>query len=204
MKKILISTLFLAVAAASQLAAARSIYLNGVDISSVRGQTFKDVTVLVDEKGDVHLSSDRYKVEVVEPDTEVKEKKNPLDEGGTNPLLKNRYYLVTQPSTGGRAQYDFVVSINGVERKTIKADSEQVIMEISAWLAKGPNEIVVTARKKLDGGRKSASPDDKAALIIGTGHEEGKIVKVDVVHMSVKVNASGNADLEKRFTLDAI
>ena len=91
-----------------------------------------------------------------------------------------------------------------MERKTVKAGDSQLIMEISAWLEKGANDIVITAKKNTDGGRRSVSTADKAALVIGAGHEEGTIVKLDVVHVKLKVNASQVIDLEKRSTLNAI
>ncbi len=175
-------------------AAAAAVYLNGVDITSVRNKTFKNATVRIDDKGNIHIDAPGYKVEVVNPQDEA---------AGPNPNLTNHYYLVTQPSAEGKAQYDFIVTIGGVEKKVIPAGSPQVILEISAWLNPGPNEIRLTAAKRLEKGRKSASQNDEARLIIGRGHVENKIVKIDGILTSLNVNASQVDTKNKVFTLRA-
>jgi hypothetical protein len=45
------------------LASAKTVYLNGVDVSSVRNTTLKNVTVVVDQKGDVYIEAPHYKVD---------------------------------------------------------------------------------------------------------------------------------------------
>ncbi len=189
--------------AATPAAHARTVHLNGVDISAVRNQTFKGATVTIDKNGNVLIDAPGYKVEVVDPpaassSTTAPPKKN---KGGPNPMLQKRYYLVTQPSPGGRAQYDFVISANGVEYKTIKAGSPQVIVEISAWLHKGENEVHVKCVKNLAGGRKSSATTDEARVLIGIGHEEGKTVKIDKIKAKVKVDASQLSKVDKHFVL---
>jgi hypothetical protein len=51
----------LALIAATE-ASGRSIYLNGTDISSVRNQNLKDVTLTIDEKGDIFITASHYQV----------------------------------------------------------------------------------------------------------------------------------------------
>ena len=154
--KSLVIVLALAVAIAPVQAFARSVFLNGVDISNVRNQTFKDATVSIDKDGNVRIEAPGYKVEVKDPaPSSGTPTAPPLSKGGPNPALQKKYYLITQPSTDGRAQYDFVVVVNGVEYKTIKAGTSQVIMEISAWLRKGDNEVEIRAIKDTSTSRKS-------------------------------------------------
>jgi len=52
------------------VAMARSVFLNGVDISGVKNQTFKNATVTIDHNGDVHVTAKGYKVQLVDQDTE--------------------------------------------------------------------------------------------------------------------------------------
>ncbi len=111
--------------------------------------------------------------------------------------------MVTQPSPSGRAEYDFVFSVNGVERKVIKAGTPQIIMEISVWMHKGENEVVIEAKKNLSTSRKSSSPSDAAKIMVGQGHEENKIVKIDSVKAKVQVNASELTNLKKHFVIIA-
>jgi hypothetical protein len=190
-------------------AQARKVYLNGVDISAVRGQTFKQATVIIDSNGDIRIDAPGYKVEFVDQNqTEkapTKAAPPPIspDKGGPNSMLTKRYFLVTQPSQAGRAQYDFSVTVNGVKRKEIKAGTPQIIMEMSSWLRVGDNEIVITANKNLEGGQKSTSPADEARIMIGTGHEEEKIVKIERIWARMKVNASSLSNTQKRFNIKA-
>ena len=176
---------------------ARSVYLNGFDISEVRGQTFEKAKVTIDKDGNIRIDAPQYDVKVVPPEASLS------DHGGPNPALRKKYYLATQPPKGAKIQYDFVVKVNGRERRMVKIDGPQLIMEISAWLKKGTNDIVVTAKKHIEGPRTSFSAKDKASLIIGTGHEESNIVKIDAVKADVSVNGGTTATVEKRFTIVA-
>ena len=123
-------------------ASARSVYLNGVDISEVRSQTFDKAKVVIDKDGNIRIDAPQYDVKVV-PSTLN-------DRGGPNPALKKKYYLATQPSKGSKVQYDFVIQVNGKDRRLVKVDGPQLIMEISAWLRKGTNDIKITATKNLE------------------------------------------------------
>ena len=199
----------LIVAMGSTTAHARKVYLNGVNISAVRGQTFKQATVIIDSNGDVRIEAPGYKVELVDQNQPEQippaaaPPKTAADNGGPNLLLTKRYYLVTQPSPDGRSQYDFAVTVNGVERKNVTAGTSQIIMEISSWLRVGDNEVFITANKNLAGGQKSTSSTDESRIMIGTGHEEGKIVKIDRIWVSMKVNASSISNEQKRFVIIA-
>jgi len=198
---ILIAVIALLVAPA---AIARSIYLNGVDISGERGLSLKDAKVTIDDKGDIHIHAPGYRVQVVDDESPKAASSAANTEAGANPALRNRYYLASNPSVGGRAQYDLTIKINGVERKVIKSGSGAVIMEVSAWLKKGENNVEIVAVKNLGGGRKSTSAGDELGLIIGAGHEEGAMVKVDVVNVSFKCNASQLSTIKQRYTINAI
>ena len=193
-----------ALVAAAPAVMAANVYLNGVDISGVRNQTFKESTVFIDHNGDIHINSSKYKVEVVDDGSEPSGTSATEAEAGANPRLASRYFLATKPSMGGRAQYDLVVKVNGIERKLIKSGSPTIITEISAWFVKGKNKVEIIARKNAAGGRKSVSSSDKLEILIGAGHEEGSIIKMDLVHVSFKCNASQITEIKKRYTINAI
>lgn len=192
----------MAACALSSLAHARNVYLNGVDISTLRNKKFIKAEVTIDEDGNVRIHAPLYDVKVVDAAT-VPEKTAPNDRGGPNAALSKRYYLVTQPSASGRAQYKFTVSVNGEEKKNIAADAGQVILEMSKWLHKGENEVVIRAVKDISGGRKSTSSVDVAKVLVGIGHEENKIVKIDKIEARVETNASQTRDLTRRFVIVA-
>jgi hypothetical protein len=197
----------MAVFLAAPFASARNVYLNGVEIGDLRRQTFKDATVHIDENGDVHISSDRYKVEVVDEDGKPGGAASAVDEkgvAGANPQLRQRYFLVAKPSPAGRAQYDVVLKVNGVQRRVIKAGDAELIIEVSAWFKPGKNTVELAATKNLRGGRASTSSEDKARIILGAGHEDAAIVKVDVVNVDFKCDASQLEDVKKTYVFTAI
>jgi hypothetical protein len=187
-------------------AMARKVFLNGVDITGVKNQTFKNATVHIDENGDIHLTAEGYKVQLVDSDPGS----NPASEadpyGGANPALRMRLFLATNPSPGGRAQYDLSVVVNGVQRKVIKAGSPAVVMEVSSWFKKGANSVVITATKDMTGGRKSSSSADELQLLIGSGDDAGKKVKMKSgdIKVNFKCNASQTSTIKQSYSINAI
>ena len=205
-RRIAISALAVAVLVAPAALLARQVFLNGVDISHLKNKTFEGATVHIDADGDIHLDAPGYEVKVVDdtPGADKEPDQVAREDGGANPLLRNRYFLATQPSPQGRAQFDFVVSVNGVERKRIEAGSPPVILEVSAWFQKGKNTVEVRAIKDLEGGRKSTSESDAALLLLGSGHEEEKVVKMDVVHVRFEANAAQLVERSEKYTVNAL
>ncbi len=205
-RKIVATAAALAVTLAAGLAIARAIvvYVNGVDVGDLRGQTFKNATVFIDDNGDIHIDAPGYKIEVVDQDNRTMGTTGAQGAStGANPALQEKYFLAVKPADAGRAQYDVVISVNGVERKVIKAGDAELILEVSAWLKAGPNAVEIAARKNVAGGRKSTSPADSVRVVIGTGHEEGTLVKIDEVKVDFKCDASQLADLVKSYSVSA-
>ena len=178
--------------------AAGKLFLNGVDITGVKSKSFKKVKVVrIDENGDIHLDAPQYEVKVMETGGAPADAKK----GDNNAAgLANKYYLATK-GNGKRAQYDLVVNVNGVERIVIPAKQSSTIEEMTGWLKKGENTVTITARKKLGNGRLSTSKDDSLTLMIGLGHEENKIVKIDSLKATFKCDASKLSDFTKTYTI---
>lgn len=205
-KRRVVAIVCAALIAAAPAAMARKVFLNGVDITGLRSQTFKNANVHIDENGDIHLDAPGYKVQLVDNDPGSDPGSEAGADGGANPLLRMRLFLATNPSQGGRAQYDLKVKVNGVERKVIKGGSSAVIMEISVWFKKGANKVEVTAVKNLAGGRKSVSSADELQLLIGAGDEVGSKVKMnqDDIKINFRCNASQTGTIKKVYTINAI
>jgi hypothetical protein len=191
---------------AAPAAMAKKVFLNGVDITGLKNQTFKNATVHIDEKGDIHLSAPGYKVQLVDSDPGSSPADEADPDGGANPLLRMRLFLATNPSPGGRAQYDLSVSVNGVQRKVIKSGSSPVIMEVSSWFNKGANTVQVTATKNVAGGRKSVASSDELQLLIGVGDDKGSKVqmKQDDIKINFKCNASQTSTIKQTYSINAI
>ena len=194
MKQAIIFLSISTVVLASSAAFARS------DISTVRNKTFLRAEVTIDAAGNIRITAPQYDVKVV--DGKAAEKL-PNDRGGPNAALSKHYYLVTQPSASGRAQYDFSITVNGEEKKVVEAGSPQVILEMSKWLKKGENEVVIRATKDLSAGRQSTSSSDRATVLVGIGHVENKIVKIDDIKTRLDVDASQTQPTTKHYVLIA-
>lgn len=178
--------------------AAGKLFLNGVDITGVKGKSFKKVKVVrIDDKGDIHLDAPQYEVKVMETGGKAAAPSKGDDNAAG---LASQYYLATK-GNGKRVQYDLVVKINGVERVFIKAEDSATIEEITGWLQKGKNTIHVTARKRLGSGRLSTSKDDNLTLMFGKGHVEKKVVKIDSLLATFKCDASKLSDFTKEYTI---
>jgi hypothetical protein len=169
----------LATLAASSPAKGKKVFLNGLDLSQVYlvNQSFKNCTVKIDSKGNVHI-----KVPGVElkPSGEVKEKKKPREARKPDNTTANAkdFYLVSFTNRPGAAQYDVEVYINGKFVRRIRSKARQVTMKVTKYFKKGKNEVMFVCRKKVGSkGRESQSAQDYLRVVIGRGVEsKGRLV----------------------------
>jgi len=159
----------------SGIASAGSVYLNGKNIDGVVDQKFEKVDIFIDAAGNVHITAPGYNViEEEEAPTSAEASRS-----GPNPDLNNRYFLVTQQSSTGAAQYDVEIFINGHLIRKIHANDPQLIKEVSRYFKPGPNQVKIHAVKNLSGGRKSTSASDEMRVIIGIGQSAGQQVTIN-------------------------
>jgi hypothetical protein len=153
--------------------AAAGVFLNGVNIDGVTGQTFENCTVTIDEKGNVLITAKGYEVQGAP--TRTPEPARPVE-----PVTK-RYFLVSeQPEKAvGLAQYDIDVFVNSKFVKRIVASDQQVVLEITRQLHKGRNTIHFTATKNLKEGRKSTTPAHFLKVHIGEGDMGGNNLMIE-------------------------
>lgn len=200
-KRIILCTVISAMLFASSALAAK-LFLNGVDITDVANKTFTNVKqVRVDGEGDIYIDAPQYEVKVMETGGSSSASKT---SGAANPAgLSGKYFLATQ-GPAKRVQYKLTVKINGEKRLVIGATESSVIEEITGWLKKGKNTIRITAEKKLgERGHVMKDKADELKLLIGRGHEENKIVKIDSLKATFKCNASTTNTFTKEYTLVA-
>ena len=153
-----------------------AVFLNGVNIDGVFNQTFENCTVKIDEKGNVLITAKGFEVQAAGPASPSPPPPSPP------PALERvtrQYFLVSDMSTPGHAQFDVDVFINQVWVKRINAADGQVIVDISKHLHKGRNAIHFTATKNVKEGRKSVSPADYLKLHVGEGSVSGNNVMLD-------------------------
>ncbi len=174
----------------SSRAEAKSVFLNNTNIDTVRGQTFENVTVVIDEHGNVLIKSDVYKIESGKA-LAPSEQKEP-DRTASIPR-GIRYWLISEENAPGMSQYDFDVFVNGNLVKTVKSGEPQVIEDVTRFVLPGTNTVTITARKNFGAGRKSESKDFYQRVYIGRGalNEAGAIIienpDIDYKHSAAEV-----------------
>jgi hypothetical protein len=191
----------LALALAAALAAAArpaqagpSVSLNGVAIDGVTSQRFENATVVIDERGDVHIEAKGYAVR----------------SGGTAPApppaapgkLSRRYFLVTEHDAPG-TQYDLAIFINSQWIREVKATEPQVVMEVTRYLQPGHNKVVVAATKHIAGDRLAYGKDVALRLVVGEGSVGGDHVLIDNPLLEMRRTAAEIDDRTEEYVLDA-
>jgi hypothetical protein len=152
-----------------------AVFLNGVNIDGVINQTFENCTVKIDEKGNVLITAKGFEVQATGAASPPSQPTPPP----TLERVTKQYFLVSDMSTPGHAQFDVDVFINQVWVKRVNAADGQVIVDISKHLHKGKNTIHFTATKNVKEGRKSVSPADYLKLHVGEGSVSGNNVMLD-------------------------
>ncbi|SEU37258.1 hypothetical protein [Stigmatella erecta] len=197
--------LMLAALLAPALASAGSVYLNGVKIDGVTQQKFEKATVRIDEKGDIHIDAPGYAARVVAPPaapaTAAAAPATAAPVAEAPARLTQRYFLVTQQSVPGMAEYDIDVYINSKWIRKLRGSEDQVIQDVTRNLQPGKNTLLLTARKTSAGQRKSYSPQHTFKVIIGEGNVGGDNVMIDNPVIQFQRTAADTQDVSEEFTL---
>lgn len=187
-----------------------SVYLNGVNVDGVRGQSFeKCKTVRIDEKGDVHLECPGYQVEsaAANPAPAPVPAPPPLAVAAVAiappraAAVTKRYWLVTEQVQGDAVQYDVDLFVNSKWIRKLKAAEDQTVVELTRHLVPGPNKLLFAASKHLDKARKSASPGAYLKIIVGEGEAGGNNVTIDNPLIELKRTAAETNDVNEEFTI---
>jgi hypothetical protein len=208
-------------------ALAASVYLNGVRIDGVTNQKFEKATVRIDEKGDVHISAPGYAVRVetapapvppvapppapaapaaaapapAAPPVAAPATPPPAPTPEAPPTLTRRYWLVTEQSVPGMAEYDIDLYINSRWIRKLRNNEEQIITELTRYLQPGKNTVLFTAHKVVVGTPKSYSPQHYFKVIIGEGNVGGANVMIDNPIIRFQRTAADTKDVSEEFTL---
>jgi hypothetical protein len=209
--------LALALSALPAVAAASpgpSITLNGVSIDGVTNQKFEGCTVVIDEKGSVHIQAKGYAVRAtgVEVAPRPAPAVQPRPPGPAAPpdvraaavpgKLTRRYFLATEHAEPG-PQYDVAIFINAQWIREVKATEGQVVMEITRYLKPGPNKVVLAATKRIQGERLSSSRDVTLKVVVGEGNVGGDHVMIDVPLLEMTRTAAELDDRTEEHLVEA-
>ena len=169
----------------STLAIAAKVYLNGVEISALRSQSFGDVDVILDARGDVFITSDRYAVEASEPPVAPL-----LDEASRVPA--GVYWLVTENESARGHQVD--VRVNGVLVRQLTAGAGQVILDLQPWLRLGPNQLALRST--------SVDPSGGSFYVyVGVGSNQRGTVEIGTPLVQFGLGADRSTPRSQEYTL---
>ena len=208
------SALSLALAAALAVSGAAvtgpSVTLNGVPIDGATSQRFDNATVVIDEKGNIHIEVKGYAVRTddgtpARPSTPAGPKPAVATAPATTaapqpPIVTRRYFLATEHTPPGTG-YDLAIFINAQWIREVKANEPQVVMEITKYLRPGPNRLVLSATKRPE--RPSTSKDVVLRVLVGEGNIGGDHVMLENTLVEMVRNAAETGDRTEEFSIDA-
>ncbi|MFY3745153.1 hypothetical protein ACOQFB_14665 [Anaeromyxobacter sp. Red801] len=194
--------------AAGPAFAGPAITLNGVPIDGATGQRFEGATVVIDDRGDVHIEARGY---AARPAGDPAPRSAPVAAVGAAAAvaaasaparLSHRYFLVTEHAQPG-ARYDLAVFVNAQWIREVKAGEPQVVMELTRWLNPGPNRLVLAATRRA-GGPPAPSPAALALkAVVGEGTVGGGRVVIDNPLVELTRTAGETEDRTEEFVVEA-
>ena len=190
MCRMLRPVIFLLISALAATAEARSVYLNNVNIDSLTSQKFENCTVEIDAKGNVFITAKGYRVEVgpATPPPSARPAK--------------RYWLVTEKSARGMDEWDIEVFINNQFVKKLQSKDEQIYLEVTKYFAGGTNQVMMIAKKRIEGERKSTAPQHYSRVIIGEGEMAKDTIVIEKQLLDYKRNASEMGSYADTFPIE--
>jgi hypothetical protein len=173
--------------------------LNGVPIDGVTGQRFENATVVIDEKGDIHIEAKGYAVRGAGAPA-ARPAAPPAQPGAgapAQPFLTRRFFLATEHAAPGTG-LDVDVFVNARWIRLVKAGEPQVVMEITRYLRPGANKVVL-APKRVGPAGAGAS----LRIVIGEGNVGGDRVMIDAPLVEVTRGAADGDERTEEFAFEA-
>lgn len=172
-----------------------SVYLNGVNVDGVLDKRFENCTVVIDAKGDVHITTQHA------AGTTNTAPVAPVADAGGAPT--RRYFLVTEKAAPGMTQYDIDLYINGKWVRRFLDMEEHVVMELTKYVKTGANKLTFIAKKDLGTARRSASPQHYFRVVVGEGDENGRNVMITRKAVDYKRTALETKNFQDEYVLTA-
>ena len=175
-----------ALLALARSAEAATLYVNGTPVEGLRDFEFKNVTVQVDQNGDVFIIAPQYNVAVGD-DAQTKKKRKakkdvtrPPDPTGDGTVPSNRWWLFSEDNQTEGQVVD--IAVNGTTVKTFRSGGGQIIFDLGPYLNTGENAVTFTSRSERLGG-------GAMFLYVGTGSIDGGRVSLNKPEIEFKRNA---------------
>ena len=181
---------------------AATLYVNGTPVEGLRDFEFTNVTVQVDENGDVFIIAPQYNVSLGDA-AEAKNKKRRKNKDVTTPpaptgdgsVVANRWWLISDDNQTVGHVVD--VTINDTVVSTFKSAGKQLIMDIGPYLNAGDNTVKFVSRGDTPSG-------GALFLYVGTGSVDGGRISQDEPKIKFKRNATSDArdSVDFKLTVD--
>jgi hypothetical protein len=184
------------------LLVAASVFLNGVNIDGVRAQSFEKCrSARVDDKGNVYLDCPGYQAESIGGSAAAALPTISVAGASVVPArLSKHYFLVTEQNDGAAAQYDVDVYVNSKWVRKVRSGDEQIVLDISRYLAPGTNKLLFAATKRAP---RAGAPTSFVRLIVGEGESSGSQVLIDNPLLECKRSGAELDNVNEEFTLQA-
>lgn len=155
----------------TSVALAGSVFVNGVNVDSLRDTTFSNVTVKIDSQGNLLIDAPGYTIEVVDaagapvgPAPAPSPAPAPAPVSRVDPpapapapapvpasaLAAGSWWLITEDN--GSVGHTVDVFVNGVKVTMLRSGAEPYILDVGPWLRRGPNTVEVRSNSIDAGG----------------------------------------------------
>ena len=185
-----------ALLAFSLSASAANVYVNGTPVDGLKNFEFTNVSVQIDENGDVFIIAPQYNVALGDEATKKKSNKKdvttPPTPTGDGTVSGNRWWLIADDNASAGHIVD--VEVNGTVIRTYKS-GEALIFDVGPYLSTGNNSVRFLSR--------GAAPSGGALfLYLGTGSVDGGRISQDEPKIKFKRNSSSSAQDEVSYSLE--
>ena len=174
-----------ALLALTMSASAANVYVNGTPVDGLKNFEFTNVSVQIDENGDVFIVAPQYNVALGEEATKKKKSSRkdvttPPTPSGDGSVSGNRWWLIADDNESVGHVID--VEVNGTVIRTYKS-GERLIFDVGPYLNTGTNTVQFVSRG-------SAPMGGALFLYLGTGSVDGGRISQDEPKIKFKRNAS--------------
>ena len=185
-----------ALLAFSLTASAANVYVNGTPVDGLKNFEFTNVSVQIDENGDVFIVAPQYNVALGDEATKKKKSNRkdvttPPTPSGDGTVSGNRWWLIADDNDSAGHVVD--IEINGTVIRTFKS-GERLIFDVGPYLNTGPNSVQFVSRG-------SAPTGGALFLYLGTGSVDGGRISQDEPKIKFKRNASSTQTDTVSYTL---
>lgn len=119
-------------------AMAATVYINGIRVDALPDAELKNVSVRMDSAGNVWIDAPNYRIQVADPTPSAPPSK------AATAVAGGTWWLVTEDNASEGHTVDILV--NGALVRRVKSGDPQLILDISAYLRKGTNQVVLQAQ----------------------------------------------------------